>query len=105
MKSIKNQIGAITLAAALGYLLALIAGAIISALVSAWYASDKIAHANACTTDIVRMMGDEKLYRQSIDSGSPDRNLCGQINNDVDQFNRTCGEEFGVLPRLNCDRQ
>ena len=103
MKSRTTQVGAITLAAALLYLLAAIAGAIISALVSAWYASDRIAHANRCTSDIVRMMGDERLYRQSVDSGSHDRSLCDQINADVGQFNTTCGEDFGALPTLDCD--
>ncbi|GAB3024814.1 hypothetical protein [Bowmanella dokdonensis] len=98
MKPFNRQQGIGLLAAIVIALVA--AGA--AAFLSSWYAADSIAHANRCTTDLLRMQHDENLYRQTVQSGSPDAALCNQINQDVDQYNQTCGEDFGTLPKLEC---
>lgn len=98
MRQLLRQRG-ITLLAAI--VIALVAAAA-AAFFSSWYAADKIAHSNRCTSDLLRMQHDENLYRQSVDSGSPNISLCNQINNDVAQYNNTCGKDFGTLPTLDC---
>ncbi|GAA0854944.1 hypothetical protein [Aliiglaciecola litoralis] len=98
MQTLPKQKG-ITLIAAI--LLALAAAAL-AALLSGWYSANAVAHGNRCTRDMLRMQTDENLYNQSVASGSPDVALCNKINNAIDQYNKTCGSDFGTFPRKTC---
>ncbi len=87
-------------------LLAAIAIALVAAAAasffSSWYASNKIMHANRCTSDLLKMQADEQLYQQSKLSGSPDAAICEKINNAIKQYNKTCGADFGTFTLKKC---
>jgi len=93
----RAQSGSALMIAIVGILLIIAA-----TLIASWWNSAAILHAQRCQNDLIAMQQMERNWQQSKRSGSPDTGLCRQINDRVDQYNQTCGDDFGKLPKLSC---
>jgi lipopolysaccharide export LptBFGC system permease protein LptF len=98
MRTLTRQKGISLLAA---IVIALVAAAA-AALLSSWFSANSVAHSNRCTRDMMRMQADEVLYQQSVANSNPDQALCNKINRAIEQYNRTCGEDFGAFTKKDC---
>lgn len=83
-------------------LIAAILIAILASLVFGYLNAEQTAHARRCQTDITIIQSYERQWLASGDAGKRDNGLCKQLNDRVDQYNKTCGNDFGALAKVEC---
>ena len=84
-------------------LIAAILIAIVAALAFGWYSAQAEMEARKCINDVLSIQAYERQWWASVRAGNPDKAICKQVNSRVDQYNATCGEDYGMLPTIPCD--
>ena len=73
-------------------------------LLFSWLNSEQTAHALRCQNDILNMQRYEHQWLASGEPGKRDTGLCNQLNSRVDQYNKTCGKDFGMMEPVDCTK-
>ena len=84
-------------------LIALILIAIAAAVIFGGISTSKIAHAKNCENTLLTLQNWERQWEQSKQSGNPDVGLCRQLNELIDRYHGSFGNDFGNLPAVKCD--
>ena len=84
-------------------LIAVLIGALVVAIGFAIWAWNKNAKAEKCLKTLEGpIMTYNNQWQASKVNGSPDAGICRQLNTFIQQYNKSCGADYGTLPLENC---